>query len=81
MRMHASQGQEKVEMQLGGGITGRVDLEVSVVGLWSGYGGMALSVLRFIVILASFILMRCHKQPLITYLFIKRCGTAATSAS
>lgn len=81
MRMHASQGQEKVEFQLRGCITGRVDLEVSVVGTWSGYGGMALSVLRSIVILASFILMRCHNQPLITYLFIKPRDTAATSAS
>lgn len=44
--MHASPGQEKVEMQLGGCISGRVDLEVSVMGTWSGYGGMALSVLR-----------------------------------
>lgn len=42
---------------------------------------MALSVLRSIVMLASFILMRCHNQPLITYLFIKPCVTAATSAS
>lgn len=41
-----SQGQEKVEMQLRGCISGRADLEVSVVGTWSGYGGMALSVLR-----------------------------------
>lgn len=29
-----------------GCVSGRVDLEVSVMGTWSGYGGMALSVLR-----------------------------------
>lgn len=40
------------------------------MGARSAYGGMALSVLRSIVMLASFILIRCHNQPLITYLFI-----------
>lgn len=30
----------------GGCISGRADLEVSAVATWSGYGGMALSVLR-----------------------------------
>lgn len=43
--------------------------------------GTALSVLGSIVILASFILMRCHNDPLITYLFMQSCGAAATSAS
>lgn len=54
-RMHASPGQEKVEMQLRGASVAELILGVSVMGTWSGYGVSS----GLIVIAASFILMRC----------------------